>query len=151
MKNSVYRYIFLVLLLFFSSCVPYMGPYDEPYEETPYEGDHADVKHTEKGIASFMADEMQNKRTASGIPFNLRDMVAAHPTLPFGSVVDVTNLQNKSTTRVTIIDRGPFVRGRIIDLSFAAAKELGFIVQGTAEVEINLVRLGDGSIIPEEL
>jgi len=138
-------------LIFFSRCVPYMGPYDDPYAEAPYKGDPVAVKHTERGVASFMADEMQNKRTASGVRFNLRQKVAAHPTLPFGSVVDVINLTNNLETRVTIIDRGPFVRGRIIDLSFAAAKELGFVEKGTAEVEIRLVKLGNGKVNPEEL
>lgn len=150
MKNFLLN-IVIIFFVIGLNCVPYLGPYDEPYAEEPYQGDYAKVDHIEKGIASFMADEMQNKRTASGIPFNLRQMVAAHPTLPFGSVVQVTNVANNSKIRVTIIDRGPFVRGRIIDLSFAAAKELGFVVQGTAEVEIELVRLGDGTVTQEEL
>ena len=141
-----------MLLAILSSCTTYQGaPYGGAYEEPPYGGDPSAVKYEERGIASFMADEMQNKRTASGVPFNLRQMVAAHPNLPFGTIVDVINLQNKKTARVTIIDRGPFVKGRIIDVSFAAAKALGFVENGTAEVEVRVVRLGNGSVNPEEL
>jgi len=151
MNKEAMTAISLLLFILLCSCVPYVGPYDDPYAEAPYEGERPNAKYTETGIASFMADEMQNKKTASGVPFNLRQKVAAHPTLPFGSVVDVTNLTNNLKTRVTIIDRGPFVRGRIIDLSFAAAKDLGFIVQGTAKVEVRLVKLGDGTVNLEEL
>ena len=150
MIKTKLKYIPLLVLILLSSCIPYLGPYEDPYEEEHYEGNFPDVKHSEKGMASFMADEMQNKRTASGVLFNLRELVAAHPTLPFGSIVDVTNVRNNLKTRVTIIDRGPYVQGRIIDLSFAAAKELGFIVDGTAEVEIRLVKLGDGTVNAEE-
>ena len=151
MIKKALNFVLVIVLLVMSRCVPYMGSYEDPYDDAPYEGDLPASNYTEKGIASFMADEMQNKKTASGIPFNLRQMVAAHPTLPFGTVVDVINIQNNLKTRVTIIDRGPFVRGRIIDLSFIAAKELGFIEQGTAEVEIRLVKRGDGTVNPEEL
>ncbi len=150
-KTGVFP-LFITLLAILTSCMPYQGaPYGEPFDETPYGGDASAVKYEERGIASFMADEMQNKRTASGVRFNLRQMVAAHPSLPFGTVVEVMNLQNKKTVRVTIIDRGPFVRGRIIDVSFAAAKALGFVEDGMTEVEVRVVGLGNGRVNPEEL
>ncbi|HNR66789.1 MAG TPA: septal ring lytic transglycosylase RlpA family protein [bacterium] len=99
------------------------------------------VDYHETGMASFVADEMHGKTTASGQVYNMRSMVAAHPILPFGTQVKVTNLINGKSVVVQIIDRGPLVRNRIIDLSFAAAKELGIVRKGSELVEIHVVRL----------
>jgi len=96
----------------------------------------------ERGIASFTADENQGKRTASGEIYNMREMVAAHKRLPFGTRVKVKNLKNGKTVIVRINDRGPYVRGRIIDLSFQAAKELDFVEEGTTEVELEIIEMG---------
>ncbi len=124
------------------ACVPYTaGEYDEPYVGEPYAGQN-DINFEETGIASFTADEIQGQKTASGRIYNLRDLVAAHPTLPFGTIVEVTNLENNKSVEVEIIDRGPYVTGRIIDVSFEAAKELGFIEKGTTEVKLRIVRMG---------
>ena len=153
MKQRTLRLVFVILVLFTQQCVMYTdnpGPVDEPYSERPYEYDER-VHYEEEGLASFMADEMQKKRTASGVIFNLRQLVAAHPHLPFGTVVKVTNLSNNKSVKVTIIDVGPFVKDRIIDVSFEAAKQLGFIEDGTTMVRVNVVRLGDGTVNPEVL
>ena len=132
----------LTVALFTFACVPYtQGEYAEPYVSEPYDAAN-DIKYDETGIASFTADEIQGKKTASGRIYNLRDLVAAHPNLPFGTIVEVTNVENNKSVQVEIIDRGPFVKGRIIDVSFAAAKELGFIEKGTTEVKLRVVRLG---------
>ena len=96
----------------------------------------------ETGLASFVADEMHGRRTASGEIFNMRELVAAHPTLPFESIVRVIDPVTNNFVDVRIIDRGPFVKGRIIDLSFEAAKQLGFIEQGTLLVELQVLREG---------
>jgi rare lipoprotein A len=98
------------------------------------------TEYTEKGIASFSADEQHGKPTASGEIYNMRQLVAAHPKLPFGTIVKVTNTINDKTVWVRIIDRGPFVKGRIIDLSFEAAKKLKFIDRGTTVVNIEVVK-----------
>src|SRR5690606_31224861 len=74
--------------------------------------------------------------TASGEPYDESDMTAAHPSLPFGSRLCVTNLFNGRSTTVRVNDRGPFVGGRIIDLSLAAARELGMLRAGTARVRV---------------
>lgn len=134
-------------------CVMYtddLPPVDESYTEDPYQYDKP-IKYEEEGIASFMADEMQKKKTASGIEFDLRKLVAAHPYLPFGTVVKVTNLSNKKNVNVTIIDVGPFVKGRIIDVSFEAAKRLGFVEEGSVMVRVDVISLGNGSVNPEAL
>lgn len=90
----------------------------------------------EEGIASYYADRYQGRQTASGERFDQQAMTAAHPSLPFGTQVRVTHLDNGRETVVRINDRGPFVRGRIIDLSRRAAEELDMLRSGTAPVRI---------------
>ncbi len=96
---------------------------------------------TQKGIASLYASSFDGKRTASGEIFRNDKLTAAHRSLPFGTKVRVRSLGNGNTVTVRINDRGPFVRGRIIDLSLAAAKQLGFVDDGLAKVELEI--LGD--------
>ncbi len=91
------------------------------------------------GIASWYGGEFHGRRTSSGEIFDQNEMTAAHPTLPFGTIVEVTNLENGRAATVRINDRGPFVRGRIIDLSYAAARVLGVVGPGTARVRIEVV------------
>jgi len=86
-----------------------------------------------EGIASYYK---HGSRTASGERFNKQAMTAAHRTLPFGTRVQVRNKETGRTVIVRINDRGPFVRGRIIDLSHGAAQVLGIVSRGTARVEI---------------
>jgi len=90
----------------------------------------------QRGIASWYGRKFHGKRTASGEIYNMYDRTAAHRTLPFGTYVLVRNLLNGKKTIVRINDRGPFVKGRIIDLSYAAAKDIGIIGRGTAPVEL---------------
>jgi rare lipoprotein A len=90
----------------------------------------------EVGMASFYGAEHAHRRTASGELFDPDRLTAAHPTLPFGSRVRVTNLDNGRSVVVTITDRGPFRRKRIIDVSRRAAKELGFVREGPARVRV---------------
>ena len=94
----------------------------------------------ERGIASWYGPGFHGRQTANGETYDMRAMTAAHRTLPFDTVVEVRNLDNGRRTRVRINDRGPFVRGRIIDLSRAAAKAIGMIGPGVARVEIVVVR-----------
>ncbi|GAA4323529.1 septal ring lytic transglycosylase RlpA family protein [Flaviaesturariibacter amylovorans] len=91
---------------------------------------------TESGKASYYADKFEGRRTASGAVFRQRKYTAAHRTLPFGTKVKVKNLDNGKTVKVKVNDRGPFVAGRIIDLSRAAASDLGLLQSGVARVEI---------------
>lgn len=100
--------------------------------------------YTEKGIASWYGDEFKGKPTASGEIFDPEKMTAAHKTLPFGTIVKVTNLDNGKVAYLKINDRGPFVRGRIIDCSKKGAKELGYYGAGTAKVRIEVVKQGKG-------
>lgn len=98
----------------------------------------------QKGTASFYADKFEGKQTASGEKYKHKKLTAAHKFLPFGTLVKVTNLENKESVEVRINDRGPFVEDRIIDLSRSAAEKLKFTNQGLAEVQIEVVDAGDG-------
>jgi rare lipoprotein A len=95
--------------------------------------------YRERGLASWYGEDFHGKRTSSGEPYNMYAMTAAHRTLPLPSYVRVTNLQNRREVIVRVNDRGPFHDDRIIDLSFAAATELGIVRNGTAEVEVTAV------------
>lgn len=92
-----------------------------------------------KGKASYYGGKFHGRKTASGEYFNQYEMTAAHKTLPFGTMVKVTNLTNNRTVIVRINDRGPFKANRIIDVSLAAAKQLDMIQQGIVPVTIAVV------------
>ena len=94
----------------------------------------------ERGTASWYGDAHHGKATASGEPFDMYAMTAAHPSLAMGTRVEVENLANGRTVIVRINDRGPFTEDRVIDVSMAAAQALGFASAGTAEVEIRPLR-----------
>jgi len=92
----------------------------------------------ERGIASWYGKKFHGRKTSSGEVYNMYAKTAAHRTLPFGTHLQVTNLTNEKKTTVRINDRGPFVKGRIIDLSYTGAQEIGLIGPGTALVEIKV-------------
>jgi rare lipoprotein A len=91
------------------------------------------------GAASYYSNEFAGRRTASGEAFNPKALTAAHRTAAFGSRIRVTNLGNGKQVTVRVNDRGPWTKGRIIDLSYAAAQKLGMHRSGTARVRLNLV------------
>ncbi|RFS23404.1 septal ring lytic transglycosylase RlpA family protein [Chitinophaga silvatica] len=93
-------------------------------------------KITETGKASYYANSFDGKKTASGEIFRQRRLTAAHKSLPFGTKVTVINVANGKSVRVIVNDRGPFVAGRIIDLSSKAAQRIGMLNTGVANVEI---------------
>jgi rare lipoprotein A len=93
----------------------------------------------ERGIASWYGRQFHGQRTASGERYDMNDMTAAHPTLPFGTLVSVRNTRTGREVVVRINDRGPFAKNRVIDLSYAAAREVGVSGPGTASVELYLV------------
>ncbi|MDX2000427.1 MAG: septal ring lytic transglycosylase RlpA family protein [Thermoanaerobaculia bacterium] len=93
----------------------------------------------ERGEASWYGPRFHGRKTASGERYNMHALTAAHRTLPFGTRVRVRNLENGESVEVRINDRGPFARGRIVDLSYAAAKALGLVGPGTAQVELSII------------
>ncbi|MEO0689062.1 MAG: septal ring lytic transglycosylase RlpA family protein [Pseudomonadota bacterium] len=91
------------------------------------------------GVASYYGQRFHGRRTANGERFDMNAMTAAHKTLPFGTYVRVTNPANRRSVTVRINDRGPFIRGRTIDLSRAAAQKIGMIQRGHASVTMEIV------------
>lgn len=148
----------IFILIFLSSCSsrpPYVKPgYPKPYkvlgewyQPVPHAKDFR-----ERGMASWYGNDFHGKQTSNGEIYDMHDMTAAHKTLPLGTRVKVINLDNDRETEVRINDRGPFVQGRIIDLSYEAAKRIGVVGPGTAKVEIialgKELEPGSGKIVP---
>jgi rare lipoprotein A len=94
----------------------------------------------EVGLASYYGAEAHGGPTASGETFNMYGMTAAHKTLPLGVEVKVTNLENGKSVVVRINDRGPFIEGRIIDLSYAAAKKIDMLDEGVVQVKLEVLK-----------
>jgi len=118
-KNLLYVTLLLTFITTFSSCGKFI---------------------TETGKASYYGNDFNGKKTANGQTFNKNSLTAAHKTLPFGTVVKVTNLSNGKTVTVTINDRGPYAKGRIIDLSEKAAASIDMVNQGVAQVQLKYKR-----------
>ena len=117
----------LILCLFMASC----------------SGSKANVGqrgYTEEGKASYYGRKFQGRKRANGEPYRRHKLTAAHKTLPFGTKVKVTNTATNKSVKVKITDRGPFVRGRSVDLSESAAKRVGMIDAGVAPVKMKVVR-----------
>jgi len=91
------------------------------------------------GIASFYAKKFEGKRTSSGQRYRAHKHTAAHRTYPFGTILEITNPSNGLKTVVKVNDRGPYITTRLIDLSYAAAKDLGLLRSGTANVKIKVI------------
>jgi len=106
----------------------------------PPHSQHRQAGYTETGTASYYAMKYQHHKTASGERFNQSAFTAAHRTLPFGTRVRVTNLANHKSVVVRINDRGPYVRGRIIDLSRAAFARIGSTADGVIRVRIRVLK-----------
>jgi rare lipoprotein A len=99
-----------------------------------------DFDYDRTGVASWYGSDFHGRRTANGETYDMRAMTAAHTTLPMPTIVRVTNLENGRSIVVRVNDRGPFVDDRIIDLSRAGARELGFENQGLARVRVTVLR-----------
>ena len=121
MKKLIHIFIFCVLLA--SAC----------HRKTISSG----VNVNETGMASFYSESYNGKKTANGEIYHSSKYTAAHKTLPFGTKVKVTNLSNHKTVKVIINDRGPFIAGRIIDLTLAAAKKIEMVNAGIVKVKIS--------------
>jgi rare lipoprotein A len=105
------------------------------------------IPRAQKGLASFYGAGLQGEKTASGEIFDMKEMVAAHPSYPMGTIVRITNLENKRTLKVRVNDRGPTAANRkegvIIDVSRAAARALGFVKAGRVKVRVEVVTWGN--------
>jgi rare lipoprotein A len=97
------------------------------------------VPFVQQGVASWYGPTHHGRRTASGVRFDMNGLTAAHRTLPLGTEIEVENLDNGRKVQVAVNDRGPYVRGRILDLSRAAAQQLGFTHHGTVQVRLTAI------------
>ncbi len=104
--------------------------------------------YVKKGIASWYGPNFQGQRTSSGERYNMFTMTAAHKTLPMGTILLVKNLENNREVVVRINDRGPFIKNRIIDLSYQAAQQLKMVGNGTAQVKITALNKNDKRTLP---
>ena len=98
---------------------------------------------TFKGISSYYGTKFHGKLTANGEVYDMYGLTAAHKTLPLNTIIRVTNLSNGMSQILRVNDRGPYIDGRILDCSYGAAKKLGFLEEGTTEVEVVVVEWGD--------
>ena len=122
------------------------GPKPEYENPKDYQNPSKDAwKDEMEGLASWYGADFNGRLTASGEVYDMYQMTAAHKTLPLGTVVKVTNQDNGKTVEVRINDRGPYVKGRIIDLSKSAASAIGIKESGTAPVKLDVVRWPKGS------
>ncbi len=119
-----------VILILASGCAGTREPRSGRIDENP---------SYQTGVASYYASKFEGRRTASGERYHGDELTAAHRTLPFGTRVRVTNLANDESVVVTVNDRGPVRKDRVIDLSRSAARKLGFVADGTTRVAIELV------------
>jgi rare lipoprotein A len=151
----------VVIVLFLFTSLPacstaaskknYSHPTQKPYviKNRLYYPIPSSYGFTQKGIASWYGDDFHGRKTSNAETYNMYEMTAAHKTLPMHTVLLVKNLDNNREVVVRVNDRGPFVRGRIIDLSYTAAKKIGIVGRGTARV--HLTALGDAQQGSEEL
>ena len=150
LKKHTIIQICLVISLFLTACAAYdvavrYWPEDTTPESTTTPVP-TEVVDTFEGIASWYGPKFHGKKTASGEVFDMYDLTAAHNTLPMGTLCVVTNRDNNESVTVRINDRGPFVKNRVIDLSYAAAKVIGMIETGTAPVYVEV--LGSEESVP---
>ncbi len=136
MSHSPHNLRFIALAFFilmaFSRCATRPHSVTKPEPVT--------VLKSFEGVASWYGRELNGRRTASGERFNMKALTAAHKTLPFGTRLRVTDLATQKSVVVRVNDRGPFVRGRVLDLSYQAAKEIGLLARGHDRVKIEVLK-----------
>ena len=160
MKIVIYFFsIFVILLLYSCAGVPRFTSADDAHgrivkqqektnikEEENEKNKYRDAKplETKIGIASYYAKKFNGRKTANGETFNMYAISAAHVSYPLGTVIRVTNLKNDKSIIVRINDRKPDTNDRVLDLSYGAAKQIGMVQSGIAEVKIEVLKWGDG-------
>ena len=145
----MFRFKFLIIFLSFLSglIMHHCGPSSRFSSQSPpsnqsYASDKSDGDIL-YGESSYYADKFHGRKTANGEIFDMYKKTAAHKTLPFNTMLEVTNLENNQSVIVRVNDRGPFVGNRILDLSYGAAREIDMISSGVVRVKIKIVKLGE--------
>jgi rare lipoprotein A len=131
------------LMLFLAACVPRHRILYERRTPPPEKGaiEKREPRGVQQGIASWYGADFHGKQTSSGEVYDMHQLTCAHNTLPLGTMVMVTNLENGRSVELKVNDRGPFVKERIIDVSYAAAQMLGMWEKGTAPVKVEVISL----------
>jgi len=130
----------LVMTVVLASCAPwprYTSAVRPWVDSSP-----GSLRRVQEGVASFYGEDFHGRKTANGEMYDMHAMSAAHRALPFNTRVLVTNLDNGKKVEVRINDRGPFIKGRIIDLSYGAARKIGMVGPGTARVRLEVLEMG---------
>ena len=130
-SSNLSPFFIIVLTFIISACT--LPVYRPPYA----------AGYVERGVASWYGGDFHGRPTSSGEIYNMYDLTAAHKLMPLGTIAKVTNMGNGRSVVVKINDRGPFVEGRIIDLSYSAAESLDMVRGGTTSVEIEVLKWGE--------
>lgn len=141
-----------MLIVYFISCSPSpryttssvpKNKSTKPFKVPNKKVDPNKSKRVMKGTSSYYGKDFHGKLTANGEIFDMYGLTAAHKTLPLNTIIRVTNLGNEKSLILRVNDRGPYIAGRILDCSYGAAKKLGFISEGIAQVRIEVIEFGD--------
>jgi rare lipoprotein A len=114
-------------------------PPTRPEERPSPRAEEPETPEHEVGLASFYGRGFQGRRTASGTRYDMHKLTCAHPSAPFGAKLRVTDLESGRSVEVVVTDRGPYARGRVVDLSLAAARKLGIVERGLARVRVERI------------
>ena len=141
------KYLILALCIIFADCTNsprYGGSIGTSKKSNPRSLKTAKrVPKVITGVSSFYGTDFHGKLTANGEVYDMYGLTAAHKTLPLNTIVRVTNLANNKSLILRINDRGPYIKGRILDCSYGAAKKLDFLLQGTTKVRLEIIEVGD--------
>jgi rare lipoprotein A len=136
----------IIMALGLAALVAFTAPSDAGQPSClPFSGVYRAARRSQRGLASWYGMECQGNFTASGEFYDMNKLTAAHPTLPLGTQVRVTNLRNNRTVTLRINDRGPYFENRLLDVSKAAAIRLGFMASGKAPVRIDVISIPKGT------
>ena len=139
------RYLFF-LVIFFSSVIINCSPSARYASNRNTNSGDAQTELYEGNVfygeATFYAEKFHGKQTANGEIFDMYKISAAHKTLPFNTLLQVTNLENQKSVIVRVNDRGPYKKGRILDLSYRAAQEISMISSGVIRVKVKIIKMG---------
>lgn len=133
----------IFLMLLFAGCASTIRYTEKTSPPVKEKKDNPDVVNILTGVASFYADEFHGRKTANGEIYDMNGLTAAHPFIPFNTMINVTNLKNKKSVIVRVNDRMPFRKDRIIDLSLGAATALDMVKDGIIEVQLEILEGGE--------
>ena len=145
-KKYLHGSVIIYLLLFsFMNCTSGAKFNRKPKYTRGYSKEQASqyrVNQLLKGECSYYADKFHGRKTANGETYDMYAFTAAHKSLPFNTILEVKNLKNGKIVRVRVNDRGPYKKGRILDLSLSAAKKIGLVKSGVTQIEAKIIKLG---------